>query len=154
MSSLERRLQETEDALYGALLALEAIGSIGSASTTTLAQRTLSKIEKQEEWARLPLGSSDQLAVWFCEKQSTSHVVDHQDSPQNIESTSSRNRESRKSSCTLSTIPQQYGRPPVAALQQLPPELDLAEAQHREPEAQSDPGTTRPKMPNQWRNYF
>ncbi|XPS92385.1 hypothetical protein M3J09_001780 [Ascochyta lentis] len=70
INSLEKRLRETESALYAAMLALEEQDSIKASNLGLLkAPRELSKTERQENWKRLPLHTPEQLAIWFLEKQ-------------------------------------------------------------------------------------
>lgn len=74
MSSLETRLQETENALQASLLALQSVDGIENINITipmgpsTTTQRTLSKNEKQLEWKRMPLQSVEDLAAWLKQK--------------------------------------------------------------------------------------
>lgn len=70
INSLERRLRETESALYAAMLALEEQDSIKSSNMGCLkTSRELSKTERQDDWKRLPLQTPEQLAIWFQEKK-------------------------------------------------------------------------------------
>jgi hypothetical protein len=70
INSLERRLRETESALYATLLAHDEQDNIKSSNFGLLrAPRELSKIERQDDWKRLPLQTPDQLASWFQEKK-------------------------------------------------------------------------------------
>ena len=70
INSLERRLRETESALYAAMLALEEQDSIKSSNMGCLnTSRELSKSERQDDWKRLPIQTPEQLAIWFQEKQ-------------------------------------------------------------------------------------
>jgi hypothetical protein len=82
MTSVEKRLQNTEAALYVALNALhERDGGIGSISlpadgntlTTSTPQR--SKTEKQHEWKRLQLQTGEDLVAWFLEKQQQTTIA-------------------------------------------------------------------------------
>jgi hypothetical protein len=74
MTSLEDRLQDTEIALYTALRALQAQG--GSVSVSELLNEHIptasmpqcSKAEKQREWKRQPLWTSEDFVMW-CEDQ-------------------------------------------------------------------------------------
>jgi hypothetical protein len=62
-------LQETEAALYAALLAIEDQRSIRFSDLSSLkASRELSKGERQDEWKHLPLLTNEQLATWFQHK--------------------------------------------------------------------------------------
>jgi hypothetical protein len=83
MTSLENRLRDTEAALYSALRALQDMGGtpavqlhaedISKASSSS--QR--SKADKQNDWTRLPLHSSDDLLAWFRDaSQSDANVRD------------------------------------------------------------------------------
>ncbi|KAJ4381657.1 hypothetical protein N0V86_003021 [Didymella sp. IMI 355093] len=70
INSLERRLRETESALYAALLAHKEQDSIKAGNLSLLkAPRELSKTERQDDWKRLPLQTPEQLATWFQAKQ-------------------------------------------------------------------------------------
>lgn len=70
INSLERRLRETESALYAAMLALDEHEIIKAGNLGLLkAPRELSKTERQDDWKRLPLQTPEQLASWFVEKQ-------------------------------------------------------------------------------------
>lgn len=70
ISNLEKRLRETESALYATLLALNEHDNIKASSIGLLkSPRELSKTERQDDWRRLPLQTPEQLAVWFEEKQ-------------------------------------------------------------------------------------
>jgi hypothetical protein len=148
ISSLERRLQETEEALYGALLALEATGSIGSATSTIPLQQTLSKVQKQEEWHRLPLKSSEQIIVWLREKQKR-HPDDDLQSAQ--KHPPPRPDTIRRAS---SSAPPRHEQTPAAMPQQLPSELACTEEQREEPGGQLISDVDRLEPLNRWRNYF
>ncbi|KAF3040016.1 hypothetical protein E8E11_003396 [Didymella keratinophila] len=70
INSLERRLRETESALYATLLAHNEQDSIKASNFGLLkAPRELSKTERQDDWKRLPLQTPEQLASWFQEKK-------------------------------------------------------------------------------------
>lgn len=70
INNLEKRLRETESALYAAMVALDEHESIQSSNFGILkAPRELSKIERQDDWQRLPLQTPEQLATWYREKQ-------------------------------------------------------------------------------------
>ncbi|KAF2621567.1 hypothetical protein BU25DRAFT_233942 [Macroventuria anomochaeta] len=70
INSLERRLRETESALYATMLALDEHDNIKASNIGLLkAPRELSKAERQDDWKRLPLQTPEQLAIWFQEKQ-------------------------------------------------------------------------------------
>lgn len=70
INSLEKRLRETESALYATMLALDEHDKIKASNLGLLkASRELSKNERQDDWKRLPLQTPDQLASWFKEKQ-------------------------------------------------------------------------------------
>lgn len=74
MTSLEDRLQETEKALYATLRALQAhSGGLsvpelldGHIPTVPMPQR--SKAEKQSEWKRQPLRTTDDFVAWTDEQ--------------------------------------------------------------------------------------
>jgi hypothetical protein len=69
INTLEKRLQDTEAALYAALLALEDQRSIRSGDLSSLKMpRELSKVDRQDEWKHLPLQTSEQLSAWFQHK--------------------------------------------------------------------------------------
>lgn len=74
MNSLEDRLAETETALYSALTTIDSMSQNDtglSQLVTTLSSplsHERSKIEKQDEWKRLPLRNGEQLQAWFEEK--------------------------------------------------------------------------------------
>lgn len=74
MTSLERRLRETETALYAALLTLDEQGAIDSdyphlLKLSTAAWPQQSKAESLEEWNHLPLQTSEHLETWLRSKQ-------------------------------------------------------------------------------------
>ncbi|KAF3044268.1 hypothetical protein E8E12_002006 [Didymella heteroderae] len=70
INSLERRLRETESALYATLLAHNEQDNIKASSFGLLkAPRELSKTERQDDWKRLPLQTPEQLNSWFQEKR-------------------------------------------------------------------------------------
>lgn len=70
INSLEKRLRETESALYATMLALDEHNSIKAGNLSLFkAPRELSKTERQDDWKRLPLQTPEQLAIWFKEKQ-------------------------------------------------------------------------------------
>jgi hypothetical protein len=70
INSLEKRLQETESALYAAMLALDEHENVKASNLGLLkAPRELSKTERQDDWKRLPLQTPEQLALWFQDKQ-------------------------------------------------------------------------------------
>lgn len=70
INNLEKRLRETESALYATMLALDEHESIKASDLGVLkAPRELSKTERQDDWKRLPLQTPEQLAMWFREKQ-------------------------------------------------------------------------------------
>ncbi|KAF1922565.1 uncharacterized protein M421DRAFT_48328, partial [Didymella exigua CBS 183.55] len=69
INSLERRLRETESALYATLLAHNEQDIKASNFGLLKPPRELSKTERQDDWKRLPLQTPEQLATWFHEKQ-------------------------------------------------------------------------------------
>ena len=70
INNLEKRLRETESALYATMLALNEQDDIKASNIGLLrAPRERSKTERQDDWKRLPLQTPEQLAVWFQEKQ-------------------------------------------------------------------------------------
>ncbi|KAK7187261.1 hypothetical protein DPSP01_013021 [Paraphaeosphaeria sporulosa] len=89
INSLEDRLAETEAALYSALATINSVhnGTAGLHRLLTDASgpvaRERSKIEKQDEWKRLPLRSGEQLRVWFEEKSQSDHQLQHMRSSTN-----------------------------------------------------------------------
>jgi hypothetical protein len=73
ITALEKRLAETETALYASLIALQELNgkqlldcNLPSTSTPT---RPRSKAEKLEDWKRLPLQNSEQLNAWLQAQQ-------------------------------------------------------------------------------------
>ncbi|KAH6633147.1 hypothetical protein C7974DRAFT_165776 [Boeremia exigua] len=70
INNLERRLRDTESALYATMLAFDERDSIQASNFGLLkTPRELSKTERQDDWRRLPLQTPDQLAMWFQEKK-------------------------------------------------------------------------------------
>lgn len=70
INSLEKRLRETESALFATMLAFNEQTGIKPSNFGILrAPRELSKTERQDDWKRLPLQTPEQLALWFKEKQ-------------------------------------------------------------------------------------
>jgi hypothetical protein len=80
INSLEDRLAETEAALYSALTAIDSMSNDPAGLRRALVHvsgpvaRERSKIEKQNEWKRLPLRSGEQLHAWLEDKSSDCHV--------------------------------------------------------------------------------
>jgi len=74
MTSLETRLRNTETALYALLCTLQAQGGTVSipplldAEVPTSRRPQRSKAEKQSDWKRLPLRTSEDLGAWFDEQ--------------------------------------------------------------------------------------
>ena len=169
MSNLERRLQETELALYGALAALEEKESIGIESlavpqlkqSTTLGWRQLSKIEKQEEWTRLPLDSKEQLAIWFRDKQRAFHDTETQEEhPLSCELTSFASPDGRgKGVCGHNSragtnIPRQPEHPPSVVLQRQQTNSGSNIEQLRGFQVPVVPNSVHNKVSSPWQNYF
>ena len=98
MTSLERRLTDTEMALSAALLALQDHAGLApleqhlNRNITLSPRRERSKAEKQDEWKRFPLRNSDQLTVWLqAQSQSDAmHVVEGSNRPQSVKRSRSR----------------------------------------------------------------
>ncbi|CAO2655831.1 Nn.00g046340.m01.CDS01 [Neocucurbitaria sp. VM-36] len=73
ITSLERRLQETEIALSATLFSLQEVKGFeflerNMISARSVPGRARSKAEKQNEWKRLPLQNSEHLAAWLRDK--------------------------------------------------------------------------------------
>ena len=146
ITSLERRLVETEAALYAVLAATDttsnssAFDQLGlQTDSTTSKLQDRSKLERQEEWKRLPLHSGKQLVEWFLEKKvqeeyALSSITRHQVS-------GTEESESRQNSAT-----KHIG----TALQ---PSLASAEIRSSHNPTDSDL-SARPEVCAQWRNYF
>lgn len=67
--TLEKRLQDTEAALYATLLALEDQRNVTSGDLSSLkTPRELSKADRQDEWKHLPVLTVEQLTAWFQHK--------------------------------------------------------------------------------------
>lgn len=95
INSLEARLAETEAALFSALATIHSVNNdtagmnqlpanvSGPVSGPVVRER--SKIEKQDEWKRLPLRSGEQLHAWFDEKSKSKsdHPIQHMRSSPN-----------------------------------------------------------------------
>lgn len=70
INNLEKRLRDTESALYATMLALDDRDSMKASDFGLLkAPRELSKTERQDDWKRLPLQTPEQLNTWFQEKK-------------------------------------------------------------------------------------
>lgn len=70
INNLEKRLRDTESALYATMLALDECDSIKASNFGLLkVPRELSKTERQDDWKRLPLQTPEQLVTWFQERQ-------------------------------------------------------------------------------------
>lgn len=70
INNLEKRLRDTESALYATMLALDERDSVKASNFGLLKMpRELSKTERQDDWRRLPLQTPEQLSTWFQEKQ-------------------------------------------------------------------------------------
>lgn len=71
MTSLETRLAETETALSATMVVLQDSNSISAVNSHLMGSssaslgRARSKAEKQDEWKRLPLQTSEQLIAWL-----------------------------------------------------------------------------------------
>ncbi|KAF2004058.1 hypothetical protein P154DRAFT_65738 [Amniculicola lignicola CBS 123094] len=82
MTALEKRLQETEAALYTALNAIEDHGrTIASPAVKWYgtSNSSRSKTERQHEWKQQPLQSKEQLAAWFRGKKSEEQFSEQDD---------------------------------------------------------------------------
>ncbi|KAJ4346971.1 uncharacterized protein N0V89_010904 [Didymosphaeria variabile] len=77
------RLAETEAALFSALTTIGLIDNNGAGLAQLLVNvsapslRGRSKVEKQDEWKRLPLRSGQQLLIWLEEKSQTDYHAQH-----------------------------------------------------------------------------
>jgi hypothetical protein len=167
MSSLEKRLQETELALYVALSTLEGKEGIDSAAEPQLQQsanpawRQLSKLEKQKEWTRLPLNSKEQLAVWFREKKRAGHHTETQDERLlNSELTSFTSPDERGTGVCGHTsragkkIPRQSEQTPLAVSRQQQIDSRTTSEQLREFQVPGVPNNARNELSGPWQNYF
>jgi hypothetical protein len=164
MSSLEKRLQETEHALYRALTALKDKGGMNSLvvphieESANLAWLQLSKVEKQEEWTRLPLNSREQLAFWFHDKQKAGH---HAETPDEhlltSEMTSPAEREQENcgpNSYAGMTTPRQPEQTLSAVLEQQRMNSETTSEQCRECEILPVITNAHHEISDPWRNYF
>ncbi|KAH3934583.1 hypothetical protein HBI56_024050 [Parastagonospora nodorum] len=75
MNSIEKRLQDTEAALYATLRALQDMDGLESLSLNvesgpkTESRPRRSKAEKQKEWMQRPLQTSEDILTWFRDEQ-------------------------------------------------------------------------------------
>ena len=149
IQSLEDRLAETEAALLTALAAIDSMHDEGTGMSQLLMEfpdpisRESSKIEKQDEWKRLPLQSAEQLQTWFKVK-SRSDIHAHR---QPIMRSSlhghsqSTHREDLASDETVGVV--------GASVE--PPSVDDAGTAHTPTNV---PISTQLQDSQQWRNYF
>ncbi|KAF2445763.1 hypothetical protein P171DRAFT_272923 [Karstenula rhodostoma CBS 690.94] len=146
MNSLEDRLAETEAALYSALATIRPINNDTVAlhqlltNVTDPVARERSKIEKQDEWKRLPLRSGEQLDAWFEEKSRPDYHLQHTRSSLNGHSPITQTEELACSEAA-DTVP----------ASREPPAADNAATSHTPANAHLP---TQSQDPAQWRNYF
>ena len=81
MTCLEQRLQETESALSATLFSLQDVNGFDSLERHIIDAgsppgHTRSKAEKQNEWKRLPLQTSEDLKIWFREKHLSDELIE------------------------------------------------------------------------------
>jgi len=121
MTSIEKRLQDTEAALYAALRTLHemdglrslALNTDGAFKTESKPQR--SKAEKQREWMQRPLQTSEDILAWFRDEQQPSTHSTRQDAKLAGEATASTIHDSKTQ--TTSTMPSQFENQPSASSQ-------------------------------------
>ncbi|KAH7125227.1 hypothetical protein B0J11DRAFT_300063 [Dendryphion nanum] len=82
ITSLEKRLQETEAALFSVLATVNNDRDAGPRElwkpelVNAMVAHSTSKAGRQEEWRRLPLRSTDQIDNWFKEKRQLAESVE------------------------------------------------------------------------------
>lgn len=122
MTSIEKRLQQTEAALYASLRALQEMDGLqslslnaeGASKTESRPQR--SKAEKQKEWMQRPLRTSQDVLTWFRDEQEqpSTHST-RQDARLTGEATAGTIYDSKTQ--TTSTMPSQREDQPSACSQ-------------------------------------
>jgi hypothetical protein len=143
INSLEDRLAETEAALYSALTAIDSMANDAAGLRRALVHvsgpvtRERSKLEKLDEWKRLPLRSGEQLHAWFEDKARSDCRLPHMSSSLDGHPPSTQGGESASNGAA--EAPRELAFPGNAPTRHTPPNAHI-------PIQFQDPA--------QWRNYF
>ena len=154
MSSLEKRLQETELMLYGALVALEENGMLACVTVPPPASHQLSKVDKQDEWNRLPLRSTQQLDVWYREKQRTGYRCETREEHLSSSDDGRGTKVSGNGACAAGTVPMHLEKSPAALPRQQHLNSGITTQQLSRTAVPNISNYATSETSTLWRNYF